>query len=712
MTTATGDDDVRRCDRELPCGNCKSRNKEAACIYETSAPTAKERRRQRQNPQEENVAGPSPSHSSNSVEDAIDEPLSSKAADWGYAQNGASTMGFLKQIETATDGEDGSPVSATKPRGPSLSSSDEDLSLREKYKGLVRQLPAKVYIDRLVEMFMRGFNWQYYAVDPDIFYSHLDEWNSLPFSTLSSVGPRGLRPELRAFPAVLFQIIATALLLLPERPDPVFDALKYAGSMRFEDLAVDYSESGQAILDLLGKKYMSLATVQAQFLRASFFKFTAKVTEAWHTISIAIRHAQDLGMHRDSLDPEPQDSSVESVLENQWLIQRRRRMYTLLCVWDLNCAMVLGRPGTVDWNQVLPSPPVDAPIARDRSKTPVVPRREDDPPTPITRLLWNLQLCGPLRAIQNLENEGPYPRDSNKIDQLHQSIVELDEKMPPAFRLDNPDTRWDSQPEVHWYQATRYYFAHLHQFSKTALHRPFVFNRKESRVEAMQASLRALEIQKMTFEGLPPDSWRNFMLFFGSFDAIVLIASVYILFPHEYAELTSKISEHFQWTIERFSAMQERNPLAKSAQGVLRAIVARFKKAVEKAQNPSPSSAENRSTTELSQMATDSTPGSSSLGPGDLSGLAQTQSMAETAWLTPSADGLATMAPFFPTGDLIYNDLTAGPDGMMLPLGSTGGEIGADGFMWQFGGDWGDDTVWQMLNQFPAGGEMGLTNGV
>lgn len=252
--------------------------------------------------------------------------MSSKAVDWGYAQNGASTIGFLKKIESA-DGEDAS--------GNRLSrgSQQDDFMVKEKYKGLIRQLPAKVYIDKLIEMYMRGFNWQYYPIDPDIFQHQLEEWNNLSFTILSNVGPGGLSPELRAFPALLFQVIGTALLLLPEGVESEFDALKYAGNMRFEDLGIDYSESGAAIIELLGKKHLSLVTVQAQFLRASFLKFTAKVTEAWHTISMAIKDAQELGMHRDSLDPKPADSGIESILDNQWLIQRRRKMYNLLAVW-------------------------------------------------------------------------------------------------------------------------------------------------------------------------------------------------------------------------------------------------------------------------------------------------------------------------------------------------------------------------------------------
>ncbi|EMT68415.1 hypothetical protein NOF04DRAFT_15044 [Fusarium oxysporum II5] len=689
----------QRCDREQPCGNCKSRNKESACVYETGAPTAKQSKQTtKASPTYSDTfakqAEPSPSQSVDSSNERLDEPLSSKVADWGYAHNGASTMGILKRIETLTDCEDGPPDPTS--RDSSGGSPGKELALREKYRAIIRQLPARNYIEKLVEMYMRGFNWQYYPIDPDIFYAQLDEWNSLPFSVFSDVGPCGLNPELRAFPAVVFQIIATALLLLPEKPDSTFDSLKFAGGMRFEDLAVEYSESGQAVLDLLGKKNLSLSTVQAQFLRASFHKFTAKVTDAWHTIAIAIRDAQDLGMHRDSLDPRPKDASVESILENQWLIQRRRKIYILLAIWDLNCAMILGRPGTVDWNQTLPTPPVDAPIPQNRTKMPVVPRSEDDHPTPITRLLWNYELCGPLRAIQNLEVDGAYPMDPAKIDEIHQCILNLDKKMPASFRMENPDTRWDHLPEAHWYPANRFYFASLHEFSKMALHRPFIFNRLESRVEAIHASLKTLEIQKMTFEGLPPDSWRNFMLFFASFDAIVLLASVYILFPREHTEYTDKTIEHFQWTIERFSAIQERNPLAKSAQGVLRAIVARFKRAMNKTQTGSLPSLAPSSSAESIKANADSTPGSSSLCSSDFSGL-------DSTWIVPSVDNLNAMAPFFPTGDLVYNDLTAGPGMTMLPLPLQGGQgdVGNDS-MWQFGGGWGDDTVWQMLNQFPA----------
>lgn len=408
---------------------------------------------------------------------------------------------------------------------------------------------------------------------------------------------------------------------------------------------------------------------------------------------MTIRDAQDLGMHRDSLDPEPEGTSVEAILENQWLIQRRRRMYALLITWDLNCAVVLGRPGTVDWNQNVPTPPIDAPIPQDRSKTPVVPRSRDDPPTPITVVLWIYQLCGPLRAIQSLESEKPTPQTFEKVTQIQQSMLDLTSRIPPDLRLENPDTRFDNDPNLQWLPACRFYVATLHQFSLMALHRPYVFHRKISRTEAVKASIGMLELQKMTFEGLSPDSWKNYLLFFGSFDAIVLIASVYIMFPHEQTELTDSISEHFQWTVERFIAMQDRNPLAKSAQGVLRAIIARFKKVLASHQSATVTSVGNTLATGSSAttLTADSTVGSTNAEDE----ATQNRNMSITEWID-SSENMATMAPFFPTGDLVYNDLTTVSDNM----GLLDPNVGVDGLPWQFDGDWADNSIWQMLNEY------------
>ncbi|KHO01940.1 uncharacterized protein MAM_00941 [Metarhizium album ARSEF 1941] len=746
------------CDRKLPCANCRSRNRETFCSYDPNARTSDSANTTSNNDVLVPRTSPSsqlPPFLSSSAPPKIAEPLSTTAATWGYGQTGASTISFLKKIEMAPLSDDRSSLSAL---SPASTSREDSFAVRERYKSLVRHLPAKVFIDKLVAMCLREFNWQYYFVDPDVFYVQLLEWNSLPFSIFSTEGPQGVSPSLRAFPAVLFQMLAAALLVLPDDEEEEFITLKYAANMTFEDLACDYSASGAEIVGLFGKKELSVTTVQAEFLRASFLKYTANVAESWHMIGIAIRDAQELGMHRDSLDPEATETSLESVLENQWLIERRRKMYMILAMWyaaslstphpyphpkspnkhnrnpssqlrDINMSLILGRPGTVDWRHSFPSVPIDTPVPTDRFKTPISLRNpEKDPPTPLTRCLWMHEICLPLRDIQDLEQDGTYPKDFSRVDRLHQKIMSIRDSTPAVFRLKNPDTRWDDKPEVEgWIGISRYYFLLLHNFTIMALHRPYLFHRKESRVKALTAGLGMLEMQRSMFEGLPSASWRNFMLFFGTFDAIVLVAAVYILFPRDHPEHRHLSVQHIHWAIERFATMQHRNPLARAAQGVLGAILGKLTKALARCASPPKTSDTPGST----RGPSDTTPDSASSKPNtnqplpnlsvnSLSGTGAAKSvvqgedgenpgqdMPSDTWLSSSEwafapDELSSILPTFPISDLIYNDVTAlqGDGGMMAVEDTSFGGGGAS--EWQFGGDIAEGTLWQVLNQFQS----------
>ncbi|TWU78752.1 hypothetical protein ED733_006702 [Metarhizium rileyi] len=722
-------DFLSSCDRELPCANCRSRNRETFCSYDRSALSSNNNTGTRV------PSSTRSSHASfSSTVSKISQPLSTVAATWGYGQTGPSTISFLKKIETApSSSEDQSSLSAL---SPTCTSREDSFAAREKYKSLIRLLPAKVFIDKLVAMFLREFNWQYYFVDADIFLAQLQEWNDLPFSIFSTEGPRGISPDLRVFPAVLFQMIAAALLVLPDNEEEDFVTLKYAANMTFEDLARDYSASGEEIVGLFGKRGLSLTTVQAEFLRASFLKYTANVTESWHMVGIAIRDAQELGMHRDSLDPKTAETGLGPVLENQWLIERRRKMYMILAMWDINMSLILGRPGTVDWRHSFPSLPVDAAAPVDRSRSPIIPRNaENDPPTPLTRALWLHELCLPLRDIQDLEREGPYPKDFSRVDRLHQKIMSIHNSTPSMFRLRDPDTRWDSDPEVGvWIGGSRYYGHLVHGFSLMALHRPYLFHRKESRVEALRASLTMLDMQRSMFGGLSSTSWRNFMLFFGTFDAIVLIASIYILFPHDHSEHKHLSVQHIHWAVERFAAMQHRNPLARAAQGVLRVILGKFTRALGHSASPSKASQTLGSVRDMSDKTTASVSGKAGTnsavslpassharectGQGGFEGEDVGNpglDMPGETWLSPSEwgvapDSLSNIMPLFATSDLIYNDLSAvQPGGGVMAAAAEEEEeeeeeemgIGAGGVsQWQFGGDIADGTLWQVLNQF------------
>lgn len=173
--------------------------------------------------------------------------------------------------------------------------------------------------------------------------------------------------------------------------------------------------------------------------------------------------------------------------------------------------LVLGRPGTIDWRHGSPALPADV-CAADTARTLApAPRNPDkDPPKPLTRFLWQYVLTCALRGIQDLEHAETLPADAGRVDKLHGRLVRLYQSTPPMFRLESPDTRWDELDSVApWIQWTRHYFYIFHCFSLMILHRPYVFHRKESRTEALRASLALLDAQRLMFEGQPSATWKK-----------------------------------------------------------------------------------------------------------------------------------------------------------------------------------------------------------
>lgn len=411
-----------------------------------------------------------------------------------------------------------------------------------------KELPPRPLITALAAIYFRDFNWHYAVLDHDIFHAQLGKWYSLPLAgLLLTHGPGALGREMAAFPAVVFQLCAVALLTLDDCPGQgssenggdgdgegldrgMFESLKYAGGMTFEDLAREYSECGVEVAQVLGKRGMGLNTVVAGWVRGGWLKYVGLVTESvglrlslrrvrgwltstlcfqWHAIGSAIRDAQEIGMHRDSLDPKPAGEGAEAALENQWEVQRRRKVWMTLALWDIHMACVLGRPTTINLGMAPPSLPVDAPDPKDRARTPVLPRREDDPPTPLTRALWACHLMRPLKDILELEKEGPCPKDFERVDRVHNELLELDARTPAYFRLENPDTRFDALPECDWLPLARVILPQLSTFELMALHRPYIFTRPKSRTEALKASLDMLHVQRLHFMALKPQMYKT-----------------------------------------------------------------------------------------------------------------------------------------------------------------------------------------------------------
>lgn len=189
----------------------------------------------------------------------------------GYARTGVSTADFLDKIEV--DADEAGELETSH-------SVDGHGDLWERYILLVKQLPARGYIEKLAEFYFRQINWQYYALDEGAFRHQLQAWYLLDLQTSATGIFDHLSADLRAFPALLFELAAISLLLMTPEASIAFGDFKPIDSISSETMAVEYSESGVEILRLLGKRQVSLTTVFSDFLRVAFLKYLGQVTEA------------------------------------------------------------------------------------------------------------------------------------------------------------------------------------------------------------------------------------------------------------------------------------------------------------------------------------------------------------------------------------------------------------------------------------------------
>ncbi|KAH7367812.1 hypothetical protein B0T11DRAFT_316172, partial [Plectosphaerella cucumerina] len=274
----------QKCDRQQPCFHCTRRGKSEVCFYEHAAyevvwyePIPTELGTIEDTPTLDSLADATPGS-----EASIDQGMLRRL---GYSGSGSTgTLQIASRLEELNC------ESTTLARGRV----DDDAA--SQYIGLIRELPSRKHVDILVRSFFANVAWQYDVVDEAMFRDELHLWSHVSYPALKQ-GPDYLPIGTRYFPALLFQVLALALLCQPAQYDDALEDLKYAPGIDFHDLAADYSTAGHRLMCLLGSRTMPLSKVQAGLLKACFEKSIGSVIESWHTLGSTIRDAQEIGLH-------------------------------------------------------------------------------------------------------------------------------------------------------------------------------------------------------------------------------------------------------------------------------------------------------------------------------------------------------------------------------------------------------------------------------
>lgn len=487
----------------------------------------------------------------------------------GYStHNDHNTLGIFRSTEIYNTHDSFSVASSEAIHHASQS------ELNQKYKGLVRQLPSRIHIDILLRTFFSDVNWQYDLIDEDSLRQQVDEWGTVSYADLQR-GPYQLSPETRVFPGLLFQVLAQALLYQPAENEILGSLIDTAG-MSFHDLAIEYSDIGSMTLALLGKRDITTATVQAGLLRASFLKSNGKVVDAWHVLGGTIRDAQEIGIHtgRVVFDWPLEDSGTRAQVSKT--SDLCHRLWMIIHLWDIHMAVVLGRPIATSPQMDMFTFPADN---NDRRKGIFSNwRTETDAPRPFDIILAGYNVAYKYwPKIHQIVNDGARPEDYPAVEEIHATVLQNLQDLPSWCRLENPNPKFDQVPGCQWLPGARAGLSSLVHLVLLTLHRPYIFSFTKSRTEALKAGLIILHIQEQIAQLSEPRHNKVFTPVYASFDAMVLIAAIYIAHPHQNREYLEEAVQRLESGMQRLCVMEQYNPTAKGVLGVVRALFHRFR---------------------------------------------------------------------------------------------------------------------------------------
>ncbi|KAF4302512.1 putative nuclear protein [Botryosphaeria dothidea] len=305
--------------------------------------------------------------------------------------------------------------------------------------------------DRLTECFLEQLNWAIDAVHPTAFRAQYQAFwaRKFGFDDLATIDLRWL--------ALLFIVLAYGVLL--DCPQP----LNVDMQRELEETSLRFYWAARRAIVIAPTFYgESTDLVRAGVLVTRYLIYSRRVPESWLTTSFAMRMAQAQGMHIDG---------------ERWRLSRkdtetRRRLWSNLYLLDKTIALSLGRPFAIVDQQCLVEKAnnvwLDDMDDDTAASAPVLPISE---PTPS---LSN-RLCHGLAIIIGAIQEkcfGLFTVSYDTVLALDREILEWRNKLPPYFRLEDPDLSLDSHlPYLAWH---RLHLHSMYHFARVTLHRPYL----------------------------------------------------------------------------------------------------------------------------------------------------------------------------------------------------------------------------------------------
>ncbi|KAH7094460.1 hypothetical protein FB567DRAFT_4171 [Paraphoma chrysanthemicola] len=479
----------QRCSREWPCNHCQARKVAHLCQFTV-------RKLQQESPPD---SAREPSNEARgrkrSLPGSPNATLALSDPDAGDSEDGLRMWGYMPGHVHFKVG----PAEDNSPR----KDSPAETVISDAVEKILHAIPPRSITDAFVNHFLGVVNYRYSAIyGPTLTDQYVQWWAD------RAAGKR-LSPE---FTCLLLRICAYSVQYLTPALRKMIEFELACDSQaltdRFAAAAEQLSQSFEA-------SNTTIERVQEQFLKGAWLKSESKIVESWHALGCTIREAQELGIDKDA--------GIEGLSEFD--IEIRRRIWTLLYIWDWQMSAWLGRPNLIDQKNLTFKFPN---LRLDQSST------EPNLLSPFAHMALQANLGRRVATVLG-DAQSTEGLSAKQVLSVEKEIEKFVEELPPIFKVKNPDRSLDEQHPYFVFQRHQLHcviFVTMLDFLKPFLtrdrHDKLTENDDEFRKMGIDISLQLLRVARDLFDHEFPINAKFHMVVFSIFDTATLLCSAII----------------------------------------------------------------------------------------------------------------------------------------------------------------------------------------
>ncbi|KAG5942354.1 hypothetical protein E4U53_007256 [Claviceps sorghi] len=405
----------QKCNREWPCNHCQKRKVADKCCFNQSSGQGDPEKTLRQATNRKRQL---------SHEESVD---TADAASWEEVECDFESLGYT--ASHLFGGFSSSSTQKAKPTPRTYKQHYMDTASCPQLKRALQLLPPRPYTDAIVQNFLNKVNFHYYILYPSSFLEDYRTWWSLR----SADRPLGLQ-----WTCLLLTVCACSTQYTDAE---LGRKLETDLGQTAQKLSEQYHNAARELRSVIPVRSNHLLNVQSLLHSCFWYKSEARFVECWHVLSAAIREAQELGIHQETVTgPMPEFDR-----------EMRRRVWSILDTWDWQISALLSRPMIIDRS--------DCDVGLPNLTL------EGYSPSPLLHIKLQSEVIG------HLSNRFSNARTvvATTDVETYQTIVDTwMRNLPPTYDLVNPDKSNDaSRP---WIVSHRY---HLHTMALSTLLEPF-----------------------------------------------------------------------------------------------------------------------------------------------------------------------------------------------------------------------------------------------